>query len=82
MAPALTLLDLNLSKEVGFNISAISDHDLAFNNNVAFNVSAFAEKANTLLLETSVGAARDGGDLVVSSRKAESSVNQRANNLT
>ena len=68
MAPTLTLLDLNLSKEVGFNIS---DHDLALSNDVAFNVSEFAEKANTLLLETSVGVARDGGDLV-SSRKAES----------
>ena len=59
MAPTLTLLDLDLSKEVLFNVSALHDQDLALSNNLAFNVSAFAEKANTLLLDTSV--ARDGG---------------------
>ena len=62
MAPTLTLLDLDLSKEVVFNVSALNDQDLALNNELAFNVSAFAEKANTLLLETSVSTARDGGD--------------------
>ena len=62
MAPTLTLLDLDLSKEVVFNVSALNDQDLDLNNELAFNVSAFAEKANTLLLETSVSSARDGGD--------------------
>ena len=61
MAPTLTLLDLDLSKDVAFNVSALNDQDLVLSNALAFNVSAFAEKANTLLLETSVGAARDGG---------------------
>merc|ERR1712037_451061 len=59
MAPTLTLLDLDLSKEVLFNVSALHDQDLALSNKLAFNVSAFAEKANKLLLDTSV--ARDGG---------------------
>merc|ERR1712037_684757 len=61
MAPTLTLLDLDLSKEVVLNVSSLDYQDLALNNQLAFNVSAFAEKANTLLLETSVSTARDGG---------------------
>ena len=53
MAPPLTLLDL------AFNVSAFDGFDQSHKE--AFNVSAFAEQANTLLLETSIGTARDGG---------------------
>lgn len=54
MAPPLTLLDLDLSKDLAFDGFDQSHKD-------AFNVSAFAEQANILLLETSIGTARDGG---------------------
>ena len=59
MAPPLTLLDLDFSKDLAFNVSAFDGFDQSHKD--AFNVSAFAEQANTLLLETSIGTARDGG---------------------
>ena len=59
MAPPLTLLDLDFSKDLAFNVSAFDGFDQSHKE--AFNVSAFAEQANTLLLETSIGTARDGG---------------------
>ena len=59
MAPPLTLLDLDFGKDLAFNVSAFDGFDQSHND--VFNVSAFAEQANTLLLETSIGTARDGG---------------------
>jgi len=59
MAPPLTLLDLDFGKDLAFNVSAFDGFDQSHKD--AFNVSAFAEQANTLLLETSIGTARDGG---------------------
>ena len=59
MAPPLTLFDLDFSKDLAFNISASDGFGQSHKD--AFNVSAFAEQANTLLLETSIGTARDGG---------------------
>merc|ERR1712223_1940641 len=59
MAPPLTLLDLDFSKDLAFNVSAFDGFDQSHND--VFNVSAFAEQANILLLEASIGTARDGG---------------------
>ena len=59
MAPPLTLLDLDFGKDLAFNVSAFDGFDQSHID--AFNVSTFAEQANTLLLETSIGTARDGG---------------------
>ena len=59
MAPPLTLFDLDFSKDLAFNISASDGFGQSHKD--AFNVSAFAEQANTLLLETSIATARDGG---------------------
>ena len=68
MAPTLTLLDLNLSNQLLFNVSALNDQDLSFGKELAINVTDFAEKANLLLLENRIGSARDGGDSFVVSQ--------------
>ena len=68
MAPTLTLLDLNLSNQLLFNVSAFNDQDLSFGKELAINVTDFAEKANLLLLENRIGSARDGGDSFVVSQ--------------